>query len=74
VIVYDQVKKKQVELELAVTVCRRSSLFTVDHFSEAIQRHGKGSAFCDVQLHRHKCTALISDVVASCLKEEMHRI
>ena len=59
------------ELEIAICVCCHSSLRSVDHFGELMQKHGTGSDLGSIKLHRTKCSRLIDSVIAPCLKEEL---
>lgn len=65
-------EKKRVELELAVAISCHCSTANVDHLGEIIRRNGRGSELQNIQLHRTKCTKLISKVVSPALLEELN--
>lgn len=64
-------EKKRVELELAVAISCHCSMANVDHIGEIIRRNGRGSELQNIQLHRTKCTKLISRVVSPALLDEL---
>ncbi|XP_076049662.1 uncharacterized protein LOC143030398 [Oratosquilla oratoria] len=64
---------KQAELELAVAVYCHCSTSSVDHIGEMIKKNGKGSILGKINLHRTKCSKLITEVVSPTLKQELKK-
>ena len=64
-------KTKKLEIELAVAISCHCSTLAVDHLGEFMQKNGKGSALEDLQLHRTKCSKLITKVVSPALHESL---
>lgn len=62
---------KELELQLAVGVTCHSSIMAVDHLSEIIIHHGKGSKMEKMKLHRTKCSLLIKNVVSPALHQDL---
>ena len=62
---------KKAELELAVAASCHFSTLAIDHFGEIIKRNAKGSVMEKLRLHRTKCSALITSVIAPSLKQEL---
>ena len=67
----DQLKKA--ELQQAVAMACHSSMATVDHIGEIIAAHGEGSSLGQSQLHRTKCTKLLSEVVAPAFFNDLNQ-
>lgn len=69
-------EKKRVELELAVAIACHCSTASVDHLGEIVKRNGKGSDLENIQLHRTKCSILLSKVISPALfklfKDDVH--
>ena len=63
--------QKRIETEISVFVACHCSLSSVDHLGEMIKKNGKGSDFENMQLHRTKCSKLITKVVAPALLDEL---
>jgi hypothetical protein len=62
---------KELELQLAVGITCHSSIVAVDHLSEIIVQHGKGSKFEKLKLHRTKCSLLIKNVISPALHQDL---
>ena len=62
---------KELELQLAVGVTCHSSIMAVDHLSEIMVQHGKGSKVEKMQLHRTKCSLLIKNVISPALHQDL---
>lgn len=62
---------KKTELELAVAVCCHCSMKTIDHLGEIIKKNGKGSNLGSINLHRTKCSKLITEAISPAFKEEL---
>ncbi|XP_042212509.1 SCAN domain-containing protein 3-like [Homarus americanus] len=60
-----------VELEFAVAISCHCSTASVDHLGELMKKNGKGSELENLQLHRTKCSKLLSKVIAPALFEEL---
>ncbi|XP_068225886.1 protein FAM200C-like [Palaemon carinicauda] len=61
---------KRVEIELAVSFAYHCTIASVDHVGEVIKRNGKGSILENIQIHRTKCSKIISKVVSPALFQE----
>ena len=62
---------KAAELELAVNIACHGSIKSVDHISELLKKHGQGSTLGSIRMHRTKCAAIIKNVIAPVLKEQV---
>ena len=60
------------ELKLSVFVAEHSSLSSIDHLGTFLSTNFPDSAsLANLQLHRKKCTKLITQVIAPCLHQEI---
>lgn len=65
-------KRKIVELKIAAFIAEHCSNKTADHLSSLINNLDENSALLNgVKIHRTKCTALISNIIAPCLLEDL---
>ena len=62
---------KEAELQLAACMACHCSIAPIDHISAVVSAHGEGSPLADLRLHRTKCSALITKVIAPALKEDL---
>ncbi|XP_059083918.1 uncharacterized protein LOC131881156 [Tigriopus californicus] len=62
---------RNAEIQLAASVCCHTSIRAIDHIGEMMQKHGKGSIFEELRLHRTKCSRIIDRVLSPSLKEEL---
>ena len=62
---------KEMELQLAVNITCHGSIMAVDHLSEIMVQHGKGSKLEKVKLHRTKCSNLVKKVIAPALYQDL---
>lgn len=67
----DSDNKKRLELEFVVTISCHCVILSVDHVGEWIKMNGKGSELENLQVHRTKCSKLISRVIAPAYLEEL---
>ena len=65
----DEIKKA--ELQVAVGIACHSAIMAVDHLGEIMVQHGKGSTIGDIQLHRTKCSQLLTKVISPAIKFEL---
>jgi len=57
-------ESKEVDLKLAVFTALHCAVRTIDHLGEMLKILGKATRLENIRLHRTKCTALISAVIA----------
>ena len=62
---------KELELQLAVNITCHSSIMAVDHLSEIMVQHGKGSKLEKIKLHRTKCSLLVKKVISPALYQDL---
>lgn len=62
---------KTAELHLAVGIACHSAIQTVDHIGEIITKHGEGSPWSCMKMHRTKCSALIKNLLSPCIQAEL---
>ncbi len=64
---------KHAEIELAVSTACHCSIKVIDHISEVVKKHGKGSSLERIKLHRTKCSKILSEVVSPAFREELQK-
>ncbi|XP_064082008.1 uncharacterized protein LOC135198395 [Macrobrachium nipponense] len=62
---------KKAELQIAIAMCCHCSISIIDHVGEVIKMHGKGSPIGSINLHRTKCSKLITNVISHAYQEEL---
>ena len=62
---------KTAEVRLAAAMACHCSIRSVDHISEILKVHGKGSDLSEIKLHRTKTSKLILNVIAPGFEEKM---
>ncbi|KAF0303512.1 hypothetical protein FJT64_024502 [Amphibalanus amphitrite] len=62
---------KRAELEIAAAMCCHCSVSSVDHISDLMKKHGKGSTLGKINLHRTKCGKLITEVISPSFRKEL---
>ncbi|XP_050724635.1 uncharacterized protein LOC127002594 [Eriocheir sinensis] len=67
--VSDEVKRA--ELEIATAICCHCSTISVDHISDIIKRNGKGSTLGKINIHRTKCSKILTEVISPAYVEEL---
>ncbi|KAK6168647.1 hypothetical protein SNE40_019839 [Patella caerulea] len=64
---------KCAEIQMAVSMACHCSISAIDHIGEIVGKYGQGSTLQKMQLHKTKCSKVITEVVAVSLKEELKR-
>ncbi|KAK3919981.1 Zinc finger protein 862, partial [Frankliniella fusca] len=64
-------EKKAIDLKLAVYIACHSAVRSMDHLCDILKIVGKGSKLEHLQLHRTKCSNLISKVIAPAMLTEL---
>ena len=62
---------KSWNVNFAVNITCHSSIMVVDHLSEIMVQHGKGSKLAKIKLHRTKCSLLVKKVIAPALYQDL---
>ena len=62
---------RHAELQPAIFTACYMSFQVVDHLGEAIAHNGEGSPLGRIKIHCTKCSKLVTEVVATALKEEL---
>ena len=62
---------KTAELHLAVAIACHSAILSVDHIGDIVKKHGSGSHWGSLQLHRTKCSGLIKNLLSPCISAEI---
>lgn len=62
---------KSADIQLALYTASHNSIRSIDHLGEVVRSLGKGSTLETLRLHRTKCAALITKVIAPCFLEEL---
>ena len=62
---------KVAELQLAAAICCHAAVSSVDHLCELAKKNGKGSTIGKINLHRTKCSKLITEVLSPAFEAEL---
>ena len=64
---------KVAECEIAVSMVCHASFQAIDHLSEVMVKHGKGSTLENIKLHRTKCSRILTQVIVPALKDQLKK-
>eukprot|EP00795_Rhopilema_esculentum_P015970 gene15970-7302_t len=62
---------KNAEIRIAVGIACHSSIIAIDHLSEIMVEHSKVSTISKINLHRTKCSQLLTKVILPVIKHEL---